>query len=201
MTAVAADAVPRPDGRAERSRRTRAAVVDALLALQDEGELAPSVQRVADRAGISPRTLYLHFRDLEALFVEVGERFLLTLGGIGDPVPLGAPLPDRVEAFCGRRALVLERLLPVFRSARIRQPFSAALQSNRDRYVAAADEETDVIFEPELSAMAPERRATVRSALHLATCAAGWDVLRDDRRLDVAAATDVLRCSVLGLMS
>lgn len=199
MTAVAM--TPRADGRAERSRRTRTAVVDALLALQEEGDLAPSVQRVADRAGISARTMYLHFRDLEALFVEAGERLLVTLAGVGDPVPLDAPFDERVDAFCRRRVLALERLLPVFRAARIRQPFSAALQSNRDRFVAAADQETDVIFEPELTAMRPAHRAKVRSALHLATCAAGWDVLRDDRQLDVDEAAAVLRCSVLALLS
>jgi TetR/AcrR family transcriptional regulator of autoinduction and epiphytic fitness len=191
----------RLDGRVERSRRTRTALVDAMLALQEEGDLAPSGQRVADRAGISARTMYLHFSDMESLYAEAGERFLLTLGALGGPLLVAGTLAARVDAFCHRRAVQLEKLLPIFRAARIRQPFSAALQSNRDRYVVAGDEEIDVTFAPELAALPARERATLRSALHVATCAAAWDVLRDDRGLDPAPAADVLRCTVTGLLA
>ena len=153
MTGLEEATAARPDGRFERSRRTRTAVIDALLELQAEGELGPSAKRVAERAGVSPRTMYLHFADMEALFVEVGDRFLARLAGIGEPVPHTGPFERRLGLFCQRRAEVLEALLPVFRSARIRQPFSAALQSNRDRYVLASDLEVDAVFAPELQAL------------------------------------------------
>lgn len=200
------DAVVAPgarlDGRSERSRRTRTALVDAMLALQEEGDVAPSAQRVADRAGISPRTMYLHFADMEALFVEAGDRFLLKLAAIGQPVPsLDAPFAERVELFCERRARVLETLLPVFRASRLRQPFSKALQANRDRYVLSSDKEVDAVFAPELAARPPRERSHLRSALYVATCAAGWDVLRDDRGLDERSASQVMRRTVLGLLS
>jgi len=192
---------PRIDGRAERSRRTRTAVVDAMLALQEEGDVAPSAQRVADWAGISARTMYLHFADMEALFVEAGDRFLIKLTAIGRPVPLDAPLAERIELFCSRRAKVLETLLPVFRASRLRQPFSQALQANRDRYVLASDREVEAVFAAELAACPPRERSHLRSALYLATCAAGWDVLRDDRGLDERAAGQVMRRMVVGLLS
>ena len=38
------------DGRAARAARTRAAIVDALLALLEEGDLQPTANRIADRA-------------------------------------------------------------------------------------------------------------------------------------------------------
>ena len=200
MTATVA-APLRTDGRTERSRRTREAVVDAMLALQEEGVLSPSGQRVAERAGISARTVYLHFADMEELFAEAGERFLTRLGGIGELVPPDAPLPERVALFCARRAQVLETLLPVYRASRLRQPFSAALRANRDRYVRSSDREVDVTFGAELAARPPGERDRLRAALHLATCVAGWDVLRDDRGLDAEAAGAVLHDAVLALLT
>jgi AcrR family transcriptional regulator len=192
---------PRTDGRTERSRRTREAVVDAMLALQEEGDLSPSGQRVAERAGVAVRTVYLHFADMEALFVEAGERFLARLAGIGEPVPTHAPFADRVELFCARRAQVLETLLPVYRASRLRQPYSAALRANRDRYVRSSDREVDAAFAPELTACPQEQRHRLQAALHLATCVAGWDVLRDDRGLDAQTAATVLQDAVLGLLT
>ncbi len=199
MTAPAAG--PRLDGRSERSRRTRTAVIDAVLELSQEGELSPSAKRVAERAGISARTMYLHFADMETLFVEVGDRFLKRLAGLGDPVPLSAPFPARLELFCARRAKVLEALLPVFRASRLRQPFSLALQSNRDRYVTSSDVEVDAVFAPELDPMPAKQAAAIRAGIYLATCAAGWDVLRDDRQLDPDQARAVMQCTLKGLLT
>ena len=200
MTATAAP-LQRTDGRTERSRRTREAVVDAMLALQEEGDLAPSGRRVAERAGVSARTVYLHFADMEELFVEAGDRFLTRLAGIDEPVPVSASFTERVGLFCARRARVLETLLPVYRASRLRQPYSAARRPNRDRYVRASDREVDAAFAPELAARAPEERARLRAALHVATCAAAWDVLRDDRGLSANAAAAVLHDAVAGLLN
>ncbi|MCA1721969.1 MAG: TetR/AcrR family transcriptional regulator, partial [Actinobacteria bacterium] len=93
----------RPDGRTERSRRTRDAVVDALLALHDDGDLTPTAQRVAARAGVALRTVYGHFSDMETLYAEAGERELARLFAVADVVPEDLPLDERVELFCRSR--------------------------------------------------------------------------------------------------
>jgi AcrR family transcriptional regulator len=56
--------------------RTRSAVIDALLALYEEGDLNPTAVRVAGRAGVALRTVYGHFADLESLYAEASEREL-----------------------------------------------------------------------------------------------------------------------------
>ena len=50
--------------------RTRTAVVDALLTLNARGHLRPTARDIAAEAGVSLRSVYVHFDDLEALFVE-----------------------------------------------------------------------------------------------------------------------------------
>ena len=191
----------RPDGRTERSRRTRDAVVDALLALHDEGDLTPTAQRVAAKAGVALRTVYGHFNDMETLYAEAGERELRRLYAVADVVPTELPLAERVDQFCRSRARVLEYLMPVMRATRIREPFSPQLLRNRHRYIASADSEVARVFESELRRLPGEEASALLDALYLATGGPAWDALRGDRGLDADRALDVMRRTVTALLT
>jgi AcrR family transcriptional regulator len=191
------DADARLDGRNERSRRTREAVVDALLALHDEGDLTPTAQRVAARAGVALRTVYGHFNDMETLYAEAGERELRRLYAVAEVVPPELPLPERIERFCRSRSRVLEYLMPVMRATRLREPFSPSLARNRARYIASADAEVERVFARELIG---SRGPTMLDALYLATGGPAWDALRTDRHLDPDAAEMVMRRTVTALL-
>jgi len=197
-----ASAIPvkqRADGRTERARRTRTAVVDALLALHEEGDLTPTAQRVAEKAGVALRTVYGHFRDLETLYAEAGERELHRLYAVADVVPVDLPLADRIELFCRSRARVLEYLMPVMRATRLREPYSPQLVRNRARYIASADAEVKRVFAAEIS-QARSSQALL-DALYLATGGPGWDALRGDRQLDPDEALTVMRRTVAALLT
>src|SRR3954447_15843011 len=86
------------DGRAARSVRTRRAIVDALRALHHEGDLRPTAPRVAERAGVSVRTVWQHFDDLEALLVEAGLRDLEIARSFVTPIDSALSAEQRVEA-------------------------------------------------------------------------------------------------------
>jgi AcrR family transcriptional regulator len=184
------------DGRTARSRRTRAAVVDALLALQEEGNLAPTAQQVAERAGVALRTVFGHFSDLETLWAEAGARELARLRDVADDVPPDLPLGERVERFAASRSRVLERLLPVMRAARLREPTSPQLAANRALFVQAGDDEVRSVFATELAGLddAAVRRLLV--VVHVAAGGSTWEVLRHDRGLSAAEAQDAV-CSML----
>ena len=192
------DADLRVDGRNERSRRTREAVVDALLALHDEGDLTPTAQRVAAKAGVALRTVYGHFTDMETLYAEAGERELHRLYAVAEVVPPDLPLAERVDRFCRSRARVLEYLMPVMRATRIREPFSPQLARIRARYIASADAEVERVFARELTG--PDGPRTL-DALYLATGGPAWDALRSDRHLDPSAAQAVMRRTVTALFA
>jgi len=192
------DTSVRVDGRTERSRRTREAVVDALLALHDEGDLTPTAQRVAARAGVALRTVYGHFSDMETLYAEAGERELQRLYAVAEPVPADLPLTERIERFCRSRARVLDYLMPVMRATRLREPFSPQLARNRIRYIASGDAEVARVFARELRG--PGRRQLL-DALYLATSGPAWDALRTDRDLDARQAEAVMRRTVTALLT
>src|SRR5687768_12619013 len=136
----------RVDGRTARGQRTRDGVVDALLSLQEEGELSPTAQQVAARAGVALRTVFGHFSDMETLWAEAGKRHLAKLAGLADPVDPGLPLEERVALFCQSRARVLEALLPVMRATRLREPASPQLLRNRFAYIEVGDAEIADVF-------------------------------------------------------
>ena len=73
------------DGRANQKRRTRQALMDAAIALRDEGR-SPTFAEVAERALVSRATAYRYFSSLEALISETAtERGLVPLEHIWRP--------------------------------------------------------------------------------------------------------------------
>src|SRR5262249_37334621 len=55
------------EGRRARAERNRDAVVEAILDLIREGIENPSVNEIAERSGVSVRSVFRHFDDLESL--------------------------------------------------------------------------------------------------------------------------------------
>ncbi len=97
-----------PRGKASRADKT-ALRHDAILAAALEefsarGYAAARLEDVAQRAGVGKGTIYLHFRDKEALFQELVTTMLVPfIANIEAPPPVGLPI-----------RLVLERLLDLF---------------------------------------------------------------------------------------
>ena len=46
------NAIVSVDGRRQRGERTRQAIIEAALSLQEEGVLVPTAQQISDRAGV-----------------------------------------------------------------------------------------------------------------------------------------------------
>jgi len=55
------------DGRTARRDRGRTAALEAALELFEDGNLEPTPEEIAERAGISSRSMYRYFEDREAL--------------------------------------------------------------------------------------------------------------------------------------
>ena len=179
------------DGRAARSARTRRAIVDAMRALHHEGDLRPTAPRIAERAGVSVRTVWQHFDDLETLLGEAGRRDLEIARSFVTPIDPSLPTDARVAALVEQRTKMFEEMAPPWRAARVHVPFSAQLQTNRDTLMDLAREQVAELFAPELAA-AHDPEAML-DALHVASSWAKWESLRTDAKLDVARAKNALR--------
>jgi TetR/AcrR family transcriptional regulator, regulator of autoinduction and epiphytic fitness len=198
MTSVDARAA-RIDGRTARGERTRGAIVEAHLALIGEGDLRPTGERIAERAGISLRALWTNFKDMEALFAASGQRLAQRQAEEFRPVPPDLPLPQRVEEFCVQRAKMLEILAPCARAARLREPFSAQLRQNKLVAISLVRDEIEVLFAGEL-ALAGDDRHQLLDSLTVASTYASWSMMRDELGLDVASARGTMTRTVTALL-
>jgi AcrR family transcriptional regulator len=188
------------DGRTARAERTRRAVVDGLLALTGEGVYKPTAERIAGRAGVSLRTLWTNFKDMETLYAAAGDRLTELQQAQHRTIDPGLPLPRRVAEFCAQRARMLEIVAPAARASALRLPFSAHLRAYRAAQHARVRAEIGELFTAELAAAGGDAEQVCTAVLAACTWPA-WSMLRDDCGLDVAAARGVLARTVTALLA
>lgn len=176
------------DGRTARAARTRDSVVEALLGLIDDGNLRPTAREIADRAGVSLRSVYVHFEDLEDLFAAAARRQFERILPLLGPVPTEGGLPARLSAFVEHRARLLEAGSNVRRAAMLQEPFSPALSEIAGIVRKAARDEIERVFAAELSQRRGPARRRLLLALDVAASAPVWEQLRFHGDVDEARA-------------
>ncbi|MFW6772832.1 TetR/AcrR family transcriptional regulator [Nocardioides sp. CPCC 205120] len=183
------------DGRVARGQRNRAALVAAFLDLVAAGHQRVTGQQVAESAGVSVRTVWTHFADLEALYDAASRELWRRYQEGRTLVAADLDLPTRVDRFAARRAAENEEIAPFARTAALAEPFSPALRASRARFVGAVRDDVLRLFGAELAG-APDRTSAVLAA---ATYPA-WSTLRDDLGLDTDDARAALTATLRALL-
>jgi AcrR family transcriptional regulator len=189
------------DGRTVRAERTRQALVDAMLDLLYEGDLQPTAERIALRAGVSERSVFQHFADRETLYQAVAmqqfERIMPTLR----PIDPSGPLPDRIDAFVAQRSRLLETVTPVRRAALLLEPSSEVVAGWLAKIRSAKGSEVERIFRSELDELDQALRAAVLAALVAASAWTSWESLRAHQRLSEERAQAAMRAAIAALLA
>lgn len=193
MTAHTTDDVP-VDGRTARSLRTRSAIVDACIALVDAGDIRPTGPRIAKEAGVSERSVFQHFDDLDSLFTAVGERVVERVAMLLVPVDPDLELSTRLDVFVRQRSRLFEVVGPIRRAAYAQEPFSATIGRWLDSAAEFLRAEIVHTFASELDD--DDAAPLLLDALDAALGWACWDSLRHRTKLDVDAAAATVRFSV-----
>jgi TetR/AcrR family transcriptional regulator, regulator of autoinduction and epiphytic fitness len=188
------------DGRTVRAERTRQALVDALLSLLDEGHLTPTAAEIAERAGVSERSVFQHFPDREALFESVArqqyDRMMPTLR----PIDPSLPFAQRIDQFTRQRSRLYELIRGVRRAALLiehESPAAAAWLTTARRAKAA---EAERVFRRELEALPADRREPVRAALTAVCAWPAWDSWSTHQRLGVNRARAAMAAAIRALL-
>ena len=189
------------DGRAARSVRTRESVVEALLDLLHDGNPQPTAREIAERAGVSMRSVYVHFDDLEDLFLAAAARQLVRIEPLLGPLPTDGPVAERIAAFVARQANVLESTGPVRLAAALQVPFSAVIAEVHRQFYEGAIAELDRVFGPELDRLDDPDRRRLLLSLELITSGNAWDSLRADAHLSFADAQALVADHLTVLLS
>ncbi len=124
------------DGRRERSRSSRRRIVEAMRQLIEAGDLVPSAARVADLAGVGQRTVFRHFDDMDTLYREISADVEAKVMPIVAAPYSGADWRANVRDMVGRRAQVLEAMLPFRLAADVKRYGSPFLTDQQEQVLA-----------------------------------------------------------------
>jgi AcrR family transcriptional regulator len=180
------------DGRHARRQRNRDAVVDALLELYREGNLQPSSDEVAERAGLSARSLFRYFDDVDdlarAAITRQREqvRHLATLTITPD-----APAADRIRELVAQRVRLFEAIGPVARVSRLRAPFRPVILGQLTQARAFLRRQVEQVMAPELAALS-SRAPQVLAAADVLCSFESYELLRHDQGLSKPKTASVL---------
>jgi AcrR family transcriptional regulator len=159
-----------------------------LLSLYEDGVLRPSVNDVAERAGVSARSLHNHFADLEALRAEVAARQWARYAHLIDPPSNDLTLDERIVLLVERRGTIFEALTPVRRAALLALHESPTIARELARLGELLRSQLEVAFSAELAQVDD----TALDAIDLCLSWEAWDRLRTRQRLSPPEATRVL---------
>lgn len=183
------------DGRTARSVRTHEAIVEATLDLVNSGNNRPTSVQVAERAGVSVRSVFQHFDDLEGLFTSVGTRGFERVTALRRPIDPAASLLERVEAYVAQRCQMNEAVSPMMQAALVHVQDSAAIsrqfQDGHDiQRVWIAE-----VFAPEVNRVGDRAEVLIDNLL-IPTAWVTWSLLRRLEHRSVEQATEVVHTSM-----
>ena len=191
------DTVEEVDGRRLRREQNREAVLDALVELFGEGIYQPSSNDIAERAGISPRSLFRYFDDIDDLNRAAIERQLAAARPLLD-IGVGADTPaaTKIERLVAARVRLFETIAPAARSARVcahRHPVIATQLRESRSYLR---HQVGRLFARELG----NHRAALLPALDALCAFETYELLRFDQGLSRSKTVSALVASLTSLL-
>ncbi len=113
----------RIDGRTLRRMRNRTSVIVALIDIIREGNLHPGASEIADRAGVSHRSIFRYFDDLDDLVRTAIDHAFAEARPLAEIPDIGTgPLAERIAAFVDARIALFEHVDGTMQLARMRAP-------------------------------------------------------------------------------
>jgi len=184
---------PETDGRRLRRALNREAVVDALLDLYGEGNLRPGTDEIAERAGISPRSLFRYFEDTDDLAGEAVSRQLArALPLVQLDAGPGADLAVRVQALVDQRFRLFEAVGQAAHVTRLRAPFQPRLAETLTESRRFLRSQIRALFAVELAAMGDDRAEWVLATADVLATFESYQLLTTDQGFPIARAKSVL---------
>lgn len=167
------------DGRRAWRDRNLSAVVDALLDLFAEGNLRPSADEIAARSGISRRSVFRYFDDLDSLDRVATERQIARVAHLLEVSNLGeGSIEDRIERLISQRLRLFEAIFPVARVSRLRAPFEPVVAGELARSRNLFRRQIERHFADELKRLARSQRNAALGAAEVLCSFEAYELLR-----------------------
>jgi AcrR family transcriptional regulator len=184
------------DGRRRRGSTSRARIVDAMLQLIREGTVTPGAAKVADLAGVSLRTVFRHFEEMDSLYKEIAESIQArVLPAFFRPYSAEA-WNEKLLELLDRRIELYEAILPFKISGDLRRYQSSYLANDYSQHLMLEKMSLESVLPPELGG-----DTVLLHALRAAMGFQGWRILRHDLELDIPGARTALMRTVESLLA
>lgn len=181
------------DGRTARRDRNRDAVLDAVIELFTEDMFIPGANEVAERSGVSPRSVYRYFEDADALTRAAIDRQLELVEPLFHIPAIGeGPLDERIERFVACRLRLWQAVGPTARAAGFRAPTNPVMRQQFEQARELLRGQVAQMFAPELDDLPSADHRAVLGSIDVLCEFSGLDHLRRIRGLTDAQTSDLL---------
>ncbi|MGO8992954.1 MAG: TetR/AcrR family transcriptional regulator [Polyangiaceae bacterium] len=174
------------DGRRERTKRTRAAIVEALTAILDEGRIEPTAAEIAERAGVAVRSIAQHFASREDLLLAVAEHHTTRVKRAA--IEAESPFEERLARFVAERSRALEASRAMRGAAAVVIAHSPSVARALEQVAKGRRRETAELFAAEIARQGDPDGA--ERTLALVTSGRAWDAMRAELGLGVKGARE-----------
>ena len=174
---------PKVDGRRERSatsrRRIRAALVELLVA----GEPSPTAESIAAAAGVSLRTVFRHFEEMENLHLEIAAIVFERIQPMLEQPLENTAWPAVLFESVGRRAALFEAIAP-YKTAMDVHRHRSRLVADKHRLVAKLSRDFAAAYLPPQVTSDPQLVELLNLILSIET----WQRLREQQGMSAEEA-------------
>ncbi len=193
---MALNIVQSSDGRRQRSERSQTAIIEAALALMDEGALVPTAQQIADRAGVGIRSFFRHFADMDSLFLAADEMLISSYEALFEVDNRAGTLSERVARAVDLYGNAFDQLRPIILCTQAQLWRSPKLRENYAWHQKRLRKELE-LWLPEVVALPKDRS----EALHAVASFDMWHRLREHQGLSPKASSDIVTSLVHDLIA
>jgi AcrR family transcriptional regulator len=190
------------DGRRARRARNIALAVYTARALFTEENLVPTIEQVAKRSGLSLRSLYRYFADIDELLRAAIDqamsegRELARIDGLAE-----GPFAARVERFVSSRVRLYETLGSNYRATVHHASHLPPLRDALERTRSDFRRQLEAQFESELRYLDTPHRFLTTAACDAMCQFDSIDLLRRSRRLTVAETETTLALALTSMLA
>jgi AcrR family transcriptional regulator len=168
-----------------------------MLDLYGEGIVSPSAEEIAAKSGVSRRSVFRYFDDLDELCRaaitrqkdRVGHLFAVENSGEGG-------LEARIEALVQQRVRLYQAIAPVARVARMRAPMQPVLARQIRVDGAQLRGQVERQFEPELKSYSDDEREAALSAADILTSFEAFEIVSERQNKDTEALANTMRAGL-----
>jgi AcrR family transcriptional regulator len=175
------------DGRRMRSDRTKRKISNGLEQLLRGGNLSPTADELARASGISLRTIYRHYEDIESLYRELAAQIDATILPVLLRPYKSVVWQEQLQEAVERRYAIFEHILPLKAAADLRRYRSSYLMDVFKRSITLERTQLEAVIPENV-----ENRVALVRALEPVISFSAWKRMRIDQGLSFEEARDTM---------